>query len=49
MTIMATQKRYDNKFFSPLSFIAVFGSLIQDPRSEIGDPGWVKIRIRDPG
>jgi hypothetical protein len=29
-------------FFSPLSFVAVFGS-------EIRDPGWVKIRIRDPG
>ncbi len=27
-------------FFLPLSFIAVFGS-------EIRDPGWVKIRIRD--
>jgi len=27
-------------FFSPLSFVAVFGS-------EIRDPGWVKIRIRD--
>jgi hypothetical protein len=37
---MAPKKRYDNKFFSPLSFIAVFGSGIQDP-------GWVKIRIRD--
>jgi hypothetical protein len=28
------------KFFSPLSFVAVFGSGIRDP-------GWVKIRIRD--
>jgi hypothetical protein len=27
-------------FFSPLSFVAVFGSGILDP-------GWVKIRIRD--
>jgi hypothetical protein len=27
-------------FFSPLSFVAVFGSGIRDP-------GWVKIRIRD--
>jgi hypothetical protein len=34
---MAT-KRYDRKFFSPLSSIAVFGSRIRDP-------GWVKIRI----
>jgi hypothetical protein len=29
-------------FFSPLSFVAVFGSGIRDP-------GWVKIRIQDPG
>jgi hypothetical protein len=29
-----------SNFFSPLSFVAVFGS-------EIRDPGWVKIRIRD--
>jgi hypothetical protein len=38
-------------FFSPLSFVpvAVFGSGIRDPGSEIRDPGWVKIRIRDPG
>jgi hypothetical protein len=27
-------------FFSPLSFVAVFGSGIRDP-------GWVNIRIRD--
>jgi hypothetical protein len=31
-------------FFSPLSFVAVFG---RDPRSGIPDPGWVKKRIRD--
>ncbi len=30
------QKMYDNKFFSPLSFVAVFGSGIQDPRSGNG-------------
>jgi hypothetical protein len=35
-------KSYDNKFFSPLSFVAVFGSGFRDP-------GWLKIRIRDPG
>jgi hypothetical protein len=29
-----------SNFFSPLSFVAVFGSGIRDP-------GWVKIRIRD--
>jgi hypothetical protein len=34
-------------FFPPLSFAAVFGSGIRDPGSEIRDPGWVKIRIRD--
>jgi hypothetical protein len=28
-------------FFSPLSFVAVYGSGIRDP----GDPGWEKIRI----
>jgi hypothetical protein len=31
-----TSKKFDNKFFSPLSFVDVFL-----------DPGWVKIRIRD--
>jgi hypothetical protein len=45
------------KNFSTLSFAAVLGSGIrdpgsgmgknQDPGSEIRDPGWVKIRIRD--
>ncbi len=34
------KKRYDKNFFSPLSFVAVFGSGIRDQ-------GWVKIRIRD--
>ncbi len=37
-------KRYDNNFFSPLSFVVFL-----DPGSGIRDPGWVKIRIRDPG
>jgi hypothetical protein len=37
----ATKKRYDNKFFITLSFVAVFGSGIRVPE-------WVKIRIRDP-
>jgi hypothetical protein len=36
-----------NFFFSPLSFVAVFGSGIRDLGSEIRDPGWVKIRIWD--
>jgi hypothetical protein len=35
------------KYFSLLSFVAVFGSGIRDPESKIRDPGWVKIRIRD--
>jgi hypothetical protein len=43
------QKWYDNQFFSSLSYVEVFGSGIRDPRSGIQDPGWVKIRIRDPG
>jgi hypothetical protein len=34
-------------FFSPLSFVTVFGSGIRDPKSGVRDPGWVKIRIRD--
>jgi hypothetical protein len=34
-------------FFSPMSFLAVFGSGIRDTGSGIRDPGWVKIRIRD--
>jgi hypothetical protein len=33
-------------FYSPLSFVAVFESGIQDPRSGIRDPG---SEIRDPG
>jgi hypothetical protein len=33
-------------FFSPLAFIAAFGSGIRDPGSGIRDPGSV---IRDPG
>jgi hypothetical protein len=33
---VATKKRYDNKFFSPLSFVAVFGAGIRDPESGMG-------------
>ncbi len=44
---VATQKGMTTNFYSPLSFVAVFGSGIRDPGSEIRDPGWVKIRIRD--
>jgi hypothetical protein len=39
---VAIKKRMKTNFVSPLSFVAVFGSGIRDP-------GWVKIRIRDPG
>ncbi len=34
-------------FFSPLSFVAVFGSGIRDPESEIRDPEY-GINIPDP-
>jgi hypothetical protein len=44
---MAPKKGMTTQFFSPLSFVAVFASGIRDPRSEIRDPGWVKIWIRD--
>jgi hypothetical protein len=44
---VATKKCLTKFFFSPLSFLPVFGSGIRDPRSGIRDPGWVKIRIRD--
>jgi hypothetical protein len=40
--ICGYKKWFDKKKFSPLSFVAVFGS-------EIRDPGWVKIRIGDRG
>jgi hypothetical protein len=46
---VATKKGMKTNFFSPLSFVAVFGSGIRDPGYEIRDPGWVKIRIRDSG
>jgi hypothetical protein len=56
MKFVATKKCLTKIFFSPLSFLPVFGSGIRDPGSgirdpgsEIRDPGWVKIRIRDPG
>jgi hypothetical protein len=51
---VATKKCLTKIFFSPLSFLPVFGSGIRDPGSDIRDqrsgirgPGWVKIRIRD--
>jgi hypothetical protein len=44
---VATKKGLTTNFFSPLSFVAAFGSGILDPRVGIRDPEWVKIRIRD--
>jgi hypothetical protein len=38
---VAPKKGMATNYFSPLSVVAVFGSGIRDP-------GWVKIRIRDP-
>jgi hypothetical protein len=40
-------KSNGNKFFFTPHFCCYFW--IRDPRSVIWDPGWVKIRIRDPG
>ncbi len=40
MKFVATKNGMTTNFFSPLSFVAVFGSGIRDP-------GWVKIRIWD--
>ncbi len=40
MKFVGTKKGLTTNFFSPLSFVAVFGY-------EIRDPEWVKIRIRD--
>jgi hypothetical protein len=37
---VATKKDMTTNLFSPLSFSAVFGSGIRDPK-------WIKIRIRD--
>jgi hypothetical protein len=46
---VAIKKRMSTNFVSLLSFVSVFGFGIRDPRSGIQDPGWVKIRIWDPG
>ncbi len=42
--ICCYKKRFDKFFFTPL-FCCYFW--IQDPGSEIRDPGWVKIKIRN--
>jgi hypothetical protein len=46
---VATKKCLTNKFFSPLSFLPVFGSGIRDPRSGIRDPGSGMGKNQDPG
>jgi hypothetical protein len=43
---VTTKKGLTTNFFSPLSFVAVFGSGIRDPGSWIRDSEWVKTRIR---
>jgi hypothetical protein len=48
---MGYKKRFDNKFFLILSFVAVFGSGIRDPGSGMGknlDPG-INIPDRNTG
>jgi hypothetical protein len=47
MIFGAAKKGKTTNLFSPLSFVAVFGSGIRDPGSEIRDPGWTKISIRN--
>ncbi len=46
---VATKKGLTTNFFSPLSFVAVFGSGIRDPGSEIRDPGSGMGKNQDPG
>ncbi len=41
-TLWLQKKGMTTNFFSPLSFIAVLGSGIRYPGSDIRDPGWVK-------
>ncbi len=51
MKFVATKKVMTINFFSPLSFVAVFGSGIRDPGSGMGknqDPG-TGIRDKHPG
>ncbi len=51
MKFVATKKGLTTNFFSPLSFVAVFGSGIRDPGSGMGknqDPG-SGINIRNTG
>jgi hypothetical protein len=43
------KKRCDNKFFSPLSFVKVFGSGIRNPGSGMGKKSGSRIRDKHPG
>jgi hypothetical protein len=48
MIFVGTKTRRTKKNVFPLPFfLAAVGSGIRDPGSEIRDPGWIKIRIRD--
>jgi hypothetical protein len=46
---VTTKKSMKTNFFSPLSFVTVFGSGIRDPRSGIRDPGSGMGKNQDPG
>jgi hypothetical protein len=46
---VATKNGLTKKNFSPLSFVAVFGSGLRDPRSGIRDPGSGMGKNQDPG
>ncbi len=46
MIFVATKNGMTKKFSPLLSWTCCW---IQDPGSEIRDPGWIKIRIQDPG
>ncbi len=46
---VGTKKGLTTNIFSPLSFVAVFGSWIRDPRSRIRDPGPRMGKNQDPG
>jgi hypothetical protein len=43
------KKGMTTNYFSPLSFVTVFGSGIRDPGSEIRDPGSGMGKNQDPG
>jgi hypothetical protein len=45
---VAAKKDMTTKFFSPLSFVEVFGYRIRDPRSGMGKKSGSGIKIPDP-